>query len=138
MSKEETIQKRQKHEQELLIEQLKTMPIVQIACERVGVGGATYYRWKKENEEFSKRADDALQESVLLMNDVAESQLLSSIKEKNMTGIIFWLKHRHKAYSTKVELSGSIKTHDGKLSVEQQALLDKAINLVFGDDHVAD
>ena len=84
-------QKRQQQKQ-ALCEQLKKTPIVQLACEKVGVGRATYYRWRKEDEEFSRNADESLCEGVKLMNDMAESQLLSAIKNQNMTAIIFWLK----------------------------------------------
>jgi len=125
------IEERQLREKELLIEQFKKTPIIQFACEKAGVGRATYYRWRKEDADFSRNCDDALQESVGLMNDVAESQLLSAIKEKNMTAIIFWLKHRHKGYSTKVELSGTLKNELEVLSPEQEQLLEKVINSFF-------
>jgi hypothetical protein len=126
-----TIQKRKKADQNLLLEQLKKTPIVQFACEKSGIGRATYYRWRKEDHSFAEMADQALQESVSLINDLAESQLLSSIRDKNMTAIIFWLKYRHKSYSNKLELSGEIKTSIGGLTPEQQELLEKAIGLML-------
>ena len=130
------IEERQTREKELLIEQFKKTPIIQFACEKVGVGRATYYRWRKDDADFARCCDDALQESVGLMNDLAESQLLSAIKDKNMTAIIFWLKNRHKAYSTKVELSGSIKTELEVLTPEQEQLINKAIDFITGGaDH---
>lgn len=125
-----TVQKRKKADQELLLEQLKKTPIVQFACEKSGIGRATYYRWRKEDSSFAEASDQALQESVSLINDLAESQLLSSIRDKNMTAIIFWLKYRHKSYSNKIELSGEIKTSMGTLTSEQQELLEKAIKLM--------
>lgn len=126
------IEERQMKEKELLIEQFKKTPIIQFACEKAGVGRATYYRWRKDDADFARCCDDALQESVGLMNDLAESQLLSAIKDKNMTAIIFWLKNRHKAYSTKVELSGSIKTELEVLTPEQEQLVNKAIDFITG------
>jgi len=125
-----TILERQQKEKELLIEQFKKTPIIQLACEKTGIGRATYYRWRREDSEFAVACDEALQESVGLMNDMAESQLLSAIKEKNMTAIIFWLKHRHKGYSTRVELSGTIKNELEILTQEQEKLLEKVINLM--------
>jgi transcriptional regulator of acetoin/glycerol metabolism len=50
MEKESVIQERQKHEKNALIEALKEMPIVQIACKKAGVGRATYYRWLQEDQ----------------------------------------------------------------------------------------
>lgn len=116
-------------EKEKLIEQLKKTPIVQIACEKVGVGRASYYRWRKENPEFAKQTDEAIAEGLLLINDMAESQLISAIRDKNMTGIIFWLKHRHKSYGTRIELSGQLE-HSGEiLTPEQEALVREALKL---------
>ena len=125
-----TIQKRQERERTSLLSHLRKTPIIQLACEKAGVGRATYYRWRKEDKEFAKEADKALAEGIALMNDFAESQLIASIRDRNMTAIIYWLKHRHKAYSTKVELTGEVKAELGKLTTEQERLISKAIDLV--------
>src|SRR3990167_8749151 len=101
------IEKRQTKSKELLLEILKKTPIVQIACEKAGVGRASYYRWRKEDAEFTQQSDQALLDGNLLVNDMAESQLMSAIKDKNMTAIIFWLKHHHPAYLTRVEVTTS-------------------------------
>lgn len=128
MNNPTTIQKRVDKNQELLLEQLKKTPIVQVACEKVGVGRATYYRWRKENEEFAKIADEAITEGTNLVNDMAESQLMSAIRDKNLTAIIFWLKHHHTRYATKVEITGHLK-HEEQLTPEQEALVMKALKL---------
>jgi ABC-type Fe3+ transport system substrate-binding protein len=114
---------------ELLIEQLKKTPIIQVACEKTGVGRATYYRWKKEDEEFSTKADEALSEGSSLVNDIAESQLMSAIKDKNLTAIIFWLKHHHPAYATKVEVNARLRADNETLTPEQEALVTRALKL---------
>ena len=126
-----TIQKRQEKERKILLENLSKTPIIQMACEKSGISRATYYRWLKSSKKFAKEAEKAIEEGVSLMNDFAESQLISSIRDRNMTAIIYWLKHRHKAYSTKVELQGQIQTFH-ELSENQKKLLEKAIKLVFG------
>lgn len=130
-----TISKRQTKEKELLIEQLKKIPIVQVACEKLSIGRATYYRWRKEDKDFAKQADTALEESSLLINDVAESQLISEIKNKNITAIIFWLKHHHKAYANRLALTGHLR-HEYQLTVEQEKLIERALAMVTkGDIH---
>ncbi len=118
---------KQQQQKEALCEQLKKTPIVQLACEKTGLGRATYYRWRKDDKEFAKEADEAIHEGVKLMNDMAESQLLSAIKDKNLTAIIFWLKHRHKSYTQKFEVTTRIK--DRELTEEQQAMVTKALSL---------
>jgi len=126
---EVSIQKRMDKNKELLIEQLKKTPIVQIACEKTGVGRATFYRWKKEDEEFAKLADEAISEGNELINDMAESQLMAAIRDGNLGGIIFWLKHHHPRYATKVEVTARLKHDDENLTPEQEVLVTKALKL---------
>lgn len=128
MSKNSTVNQRQKQQKTMLLEQFKKTPIVQVACEKIGVGRSTYYRWRKEDESFAKEADQALNEGCLLVNDMAESQLISAIRDKNLTAIIFWLKHHHNAYRTKVELSGKIETGE-ELTPKQKKIIEKALAL---------
>lgn len=118
---------KQQQQKEALCEQLKKTPIIQLACEKTGLGRATYYRWRKDDKEFADEADEAIHEGVKLMNDMAESQLLSAIKDKNLTAIIFWLKHRHKSYTQKFEVTTRIE--DRELTEEQQAMVTKALSL---------
>ena len=127
---DKTIEKRQSENKEQLLEILKKTPIVQIACEKAGIGRATYYRWRKDDPEFAKISDQALLDGNLLVNDIAESQMMSAIKDKNMTAIIFWLKHHHPAYATKIEITATNKNQDIELSDEQKALLNKALEMV--------
>lgn len=126
---DKTIEKRQSKNKEQLLEVLKKTPIVQIACEKAGVGRATYYRWRKEDAEFTQASDQALLDGSLLVNDMAESQLMSAIKDKNMTAIIFWLKHHHPAYATKVEVTTTSKDKEIYLTDEQKELLNKALEM---------
>lgn len=130
MSKNQNvIDARKAREQAMLLEQLRKMPIIQIACEKSGVSRATYYRWKKEDETFTKAADEALQDGVTLVSDMAESQLLSQIRDNNLGAVMYWLKHRNPNYNTKLEVTTKIKTQDEALTPEQRALIEKAIEL---------
>lgn len=119
------IQDRTKQNRQLIIEQLRKTPIVQICCEKVGVSRSTYYRWRDEDKTFAKLSDQALADGIALMNDVAESQLLSAIRDKNISAIFYWLNHRHAAYSNKLEIT--TKVNDGSLTPEQQELIAKAL-----------
>jgi len=93
-------------QKKLLIEQPRKTPIVQVACQKRGVHRATYYRWRLDSPEFAAEADAAIVEGELMINDLAESQLISAIQEKNIRAITFWLNHHHARYGTKVELAG--------------------------------
>ncbi len=123
------IVKRQEKQKELLLEEVRKTPIVNAACKRAGIGRATFYRWKKADEEFAIAIEEALDASRQLINDMAESQLIAGIKEQNMTAIIFWLKNNHKTYRNRVEVNANV-TNDGKnLSPEQQALILQSLAL---------
>lgn len=123
------IEKRQNKDKEILLERLKKTPIVQIACEKSGIGRATYYRWRKEDKKFAEMADEALSEGSLLVNDMAESQLLQAIRSQNLGAIIFWLKHHHPSYANKLEVSGKL-TEEYHLNPEQEKLMIKALTML--------
>jgi len=124
-----------KHDQKkLVVEQLKKNPIIQFVCERSGVSRATFYRWQKEDADFTKEVNEAIKEGVALVSDVAESQLLSAIKDKNMTAIIFWLKNRHAAYTTRVEVNANVKQITEKLTPEQESIVREALRLAALSD----
>ncbi len=112
-----------------VIKYLKTLPIVEVACKKAGISRNTFYRWRKEDEKFRLRSDRATKIGVHFVNDIAESQLYSAIKDKNMTAIIFWLKSHDKTYANKVEVSGQLK-HDYKLTIEEESLVTKALTAI--------
>jgi len=125
-----SIEERIMADKKRLVEQLRKTPVVQIACEKTGISRATFYRWC-QNEEFAKEARDSLQEGKSLVNDLAESQLISSIKDKRFQAISFWLKHNHPDYRTKVELSGI--NNQENLSKEQEEKIMLALELLKGE-----
>lgn len=87
------------NDKQLLVEQLKKTPIIQVVCEKFNISRATFYRWRKDDSNFKKLTDKALKSGKTYINDLAESQLISLIKEKNTTAIIYWLKYNHPNYS---------------------------------------
>ncbi len=110
-----------------LIEQLRKTPVIQIACEKAGVSRMTFYRWRKDDSAFAEAADEALAEGKSLVNDLAESQLLSALKSGDPWSIQYWLRHHHAEYSNKLEITA--KTGSETLSPEQQEQLNRALAL---------
>ncbi len=129
MTAEETIDKRQDSQKTLLIEQLRRTPIIQVACEKTGVSRASYYRWRTNDPDFVKACDVAMAEGVELVSDLAESKLISSIKEQNHGAISFWLRHRHPAYAEKLQIQAKVEA-DISLSPEQAELVRRALKNV--------
>jgi len=113
----------------LLLEQLKKVPLVEAACQKIGITRMTLSRWKAEDKDFASQVDLALAEGKLLVNDLAESQLISAVKDRNLGAIMYWLKYHHKDYKTRLELEGTINTIQ-ELTPEQQALFKRALELV--------
>ena len=93
---------RQEAEQKILLDQLRKIPIVQIACERSNIGRTTYYRWRREDEEFKKKAEEAMEDGEEMINDLSESQLITLIKEKNFPSIQLWLRQHHPKYGNRL------------------------------------
>lgn len=116
---------------EPLLEQLKKMPIVQIACERAGVGRSTYYRWREEDGNFRKAADEAIAEGEALITDMSESQLITLIRDKHFPAVQLWLRQHHQKYATRVELTGHIAHLSQELTNEEKQLVEKALRLAM-------
>ncbi len=118
--------KKPKHSK-LFLEELKKVPIIQVACEKTGVSRNTVYRWKREDKEFAKALEEALSDGVSYVNDMSESQLLSLIKEKNFPAVRFWLNKRHPAYKDKVEV---VNKHElPELTDSQKETIKQALEL---------
>lgn len=109
------------------LEELRKVPIVQVACEKTGLSRQSVYRWRKEDKEFAKKMDQSIKEGVEFVNDMSESQLLQLIKNMEFPAIRFWLSKRHSAYKDKIEIQH--KAEDDELTPEQADIVRKALNL---------
>ena len=119
----------QQQDKKKLLTQLAKTPIVEAACKQLGLSRATYYRWRKDDEAFAEACDEAIEQSAHVVNDLAEAQLISAIKGQNMTAIMFWLKHHHGAYRTRVEVDARIEAIQQELTPEQADAVSRALQL---------
>lgn len=129
IDKPDSIEQRQEPQKTELIKLLTKTPIIQVACQRVGVSRATFYRWRKDDEPFGKAVDEALVSGNELINDMAESMLIQAIQGGNITAQIFWLKHHHPAYETRLRVDGRLTHETEALTPEQEQLVAKALAL---------
>lgn len=113
---------------ELLLEQLKKTPIIQIACEKMGIARATLYRWKDEDPAFAEKIDKAVREGCLMVNDLAESQLIGAVKDRNIQAIMYWLRHHHADYTNRIEVEAKL-TSNQPLTSEQETVIRQAMEL---------
>lgn len=80
------------------IEELERTPIIQVACDRVGISRNTFYRWMKEDVEFAFEVNEALDSGIDFVNDHAEGNVLNGIKKGDAGYTKYWLSSRHEAY----------------------------------------
>jgi hypothetical protein len=113
--------------QDKFLDELKKVPIVQVACEKTGLSRNSIYRWRKEDKNFLKKMDESLMEGVDLVNDMSESQLLTLIKEKDYPAISFWLRHRNSNYKNKIEVT--TKEDSEELTPSQAKIVKQALTL---------
>lgn len=135
IKKSTAVEKRQQKNRELLLEQLKKTPILQIACDKTGIGRASVYRWKNEDSEFAKSFDEALTEGRYLINDVAISQLLNAIKNGNMSAVTFWLKNFDENFKNKLEISGGLRRVREELTEEEATMIAEALKFAGYQDN---
>lgn len=124
--KKKTIKNRQVKQKEILLEQLKKMPILQIAFEKAGVTRATYYRWRNEDAAFRKFTDEAIFEGEALITDMSESQLITMIRDRNFPAVRLWLQHHHPKYAPRLEITTHPKPPE-QLTPDQEAIVKKAL-----------
>lgn len=125
-----TVGVRVRGQKEAFLEQLRKTPIIQLAADKASVGRTTVYRWRDEDPEFAEQMEQAIQEGRLLVSDVAEAQILAAIRDRNIPSVLFWLKHHHPSYSTKIEIDATIKKEAPELTAEQWALIEEALSRV--------
>lgn len=127
-----TLAKKTTEQKLAILEHLAKCCIVQLACERTGVGRSTYYKWLSEDEEFKESAEKAINAGRAYLNDIAFSGLLKKIQEGNMTAIIFLLKNNHPWFAEKIRHEHEhriLSIGDRVLTDEQREQLIKANRL---------
>jgi hypothetical protein len=119
--------------------------IVSSACNASGISRDTYYRWRKESEEFATACDEASEHT----GDFVESQLLGLIRDKDTAATIFYCKTklRHRGYSEKMEhehygnrgKDSILQDVTHSLNDEDQGILnryfEKRLNTASSNDH---
>ncbi len=70
----------------------RSLGIVTTACNAVGIGRTTHYRWLKDDAEYKQAVKDIDNRTL----DFAESHLHKLIKEGNPAATIFFLKTKGK------------------------------------------
>jgi hypothetical protein len=115
---------------DLFLEEIRKIPIVTVACEKVGISRNTIYKWLKDDPEFKEKFDVASIDGIQHINDLSENQLLQLIKEKRLSAIRLWLTNNHQRFSGKPAKETGVK--DKELSDEQKSTIEQALKMVNG------
>ena len=84
-----------------IAKRLSEVRIVEIACKSVGISRATYYRWLKEDNNFAWDCEDAIRMGTETICDLAESQIVSKIRNGDFKASTYFLEKHHKEYVPK-------------------------------------
>lgn len=122
-----TIKARIANNKAAVLEQLRKMPILQVALERVHVSRSTYYHWRDKDKRFAQDADSAITEGEALITDMSESQLISLIRDKHFPAVQLWLRQHHPAYRNRLEVSATPPRDE--LTPEQETVVREALRL---------
>ena len=125
------IEERQEKEKLALLAVLKEMPIVEVACKRVGISRGTFYRWQQEDKIFKRQSMDAMDQGIEFINDMSESQIIQLIKKEKMPAIAMWLKHNSKRYGAKGRSYTPIASTDD-LTPDEEKIVLEALALASG------
>lgn len=80
------------------LDALSKNSIVSHACNVSGIAKATVYRWKKSDEKFASLFEEAQENGREIINDLAESQVISHIKKGEKWAVELWLVNNHLRY----------------------------------------
>lgn len=81
------------------------------ACKSVGLAYSTAYRIRKCDKQFDADVIAARKAADDLGGDFAESKLMEAINNNELTGIIFYLKtkHKHRGYIERVQNESQVE-----------------------------
>ncbi len=93
--------KEKRKKKKLLIELFSKNPIIETACQKVGINRMMFYRWKKADSGFSQDVDEVLGISRDVVNDLAESKVINMINDGHFGASKFWLQNNCSRYKKK-------------------------------------
>jgi len=106
---------KKKRVKEQFLKELALVPIIEVARAKVNISRQSISRWRKEDPEFSKLMDEALNDGDAVINDMAESQHLARIRGGHYPAVRFHLDRRHPKYRKE-----SPKSHSEVLRQERE------------------
>ncbi len=123
-----TVDERMEKEKQAVLDVLRKMPVIEMACQKTGVGTTTYYRWRRNDKEFLKESDIAFAEGKLFIIDLARTQMVSLMKDKHWPAIKYIIEHSNESLGS--SSSGESYAEPEGLSPEQEQIVKIALQRV--------
>jgi len=114
-----------------LLKEIEKFGNVYLSCLKIGIGKATYYRWKQNDEKFRGLADEAERIGRENISEVAEYALLQNVKKGDQRAIEFALKHISERYKQK-PISNVVIVHKKEIPVSDTSTV-KTLEDLFDD-----
>lgn len=89
---------KQNRKQTRLLKEFEKTPLIERACQKVGIARSTYYRWCESDPKFKRQASISQEKGRAKFNDFAESKLLENVKNNQQPAIAYWLSHNTVRY----------------------------------------
>lgn len=110
-------------ERQKLLKELERTGNVGISCLKLGIHRSTYYRWRKADKWFKKKADEMLRHGRESNVDIAEQALMLQVKKGNFPAIRYVLSRlsqRYKPQERKITISHERSSPEIDLASERQ------------------
>ena len=106
------------NEKEKFLAVVREVPILAVACKNSGIAKSTVYRWIKRNSKFNEKLNEAMSEGRESVNDIAESQLIATMRKGERWAICYWLESNADRYRRpKKPMEPPEKQHVGATSI---------------------
>ena len=110
-----------------ICELLEKTPIIESACQKIGISRMTLCRWRKDDPKFNQQIEDVLEISRESVNDLAESKMIQLISEGNTSMIRFWSVHNNPRYKRKSDISPHLHFNNHECSEDDYAAMMNAL-----------
>lgn len=126
--------------QEGFLTSLRTLPNVLKACKRVGIGRTTAYEARGTDPEFAAAWDDALQDGIDRIEQVAMQACMDNDYHRDTMRIFMLKSHRREVYgdSSNINLAGQLDHKHGfdlsGLSLGELEALERLIAKATGSE----
>jgi hypothetical protein len=81
-----------------LLDEISKFGNIYLACLRVGISRADYYRWIKEDKNFKENAEDAVRVGRENFIDICEGSLIKNVKNGNQRAVEYGLRFNSERY----------------------------------------